>query len=342
MGRPIELFPTDDQVKVDLGVSEMKKLILRDQVHIVVGGSSSHVAAAQSELARRYKVPYIIANCNSAVLAEDKGHRYLFQLTPSTRMEGYAVAAFVARQGWKKIWYVLPDYEWGHTLKKMIDLKLKEIAPDTETIGEFWPKLDETEYAPYITAIQAAKPDVVINGMGGGSTINFTKQGLAYGLFESTPVVGTYDLLILQAMGEEMPEGAVGFNRGDFFCIPGARMERFVDKFKKAYNNYPSAYSLFGYEGVYVAKLAAEKAANGKDREKITDALSGLRFESPRGDIYFRRYHNQANASVYIGFTSKDRRYPFLIYRNPLRIPAEQTWPQIETIRVLRRNAGNE
>ena len=61
LGRPIELFPTDDQVKVDVGVSEMRKLILRDRVHIVVGGSSSHVAAAQSELARQYKVPYIIA-----------------------------------------------------------------------------------------------------------------------------------------------------------------------------------------------------------------------------------------------------------------------------------------
>ena len=48
LGRPVELFPTDDQVKVDLGISEMKKLILRDQVHIVVGGSSSHVGAAQS------------------------------------------------------------------------------------------------------------------------------------------------------------------------------------------------------------------------------------------------------------------------------------------------------
>ena len=342
LGRSIELFPTDDQVKVDVGVSEMRKLILRDRVHIVIGGSSSHVAAAQSELARQYKVPYIIANCNSAVLAEDKGHRYLFQLTPSTRMEGYAVAIFVAKQGWKKIWYVLPDYEWGHTLKKMIELKLREIAPETQIIGEFWPKLDETEYGPYITAIQASKPDVVINGMGGGSSISFTKQALGYGLFESTPVVGTYDLLLLEALGEDMPEGAVGFNRGDFYCIPGAPMERFVEKFKRAYNEYPAAYSVFGYEGVYAAKLAAEKAATLEDREKITDALSGLRFESPRGEMYFRRYHNQANASVYIGFTWKDRNYPFLIYRDPLRIPAEQTWPEIETIQALRAAARDE
>ena len=32
LGKTIELFPTDDQVKVDVGVSEMKKLILRDRV----------------------------------------------------------------------------------------------------------------------------------------------------------------------------------------------------------------------------------------------------------------------------------------------------------------------
>jgi len=76
----------------------MKKLILRNQLHIVGGGFSGHVAAAQSRLALRHKIPSIIVNCNSAVLAEDKGHRYLFQLTPSNRMEAHAVPVFVAEQ----------------------------------------------------------------------------------------------------------------------------------------------------------------------------------------------------------------------------------------------------
>ena len=226
----MQLFPTDDQVKVDLGVSEMKKLILRDQVHIVVGGSSSHVGAAQSGIALRYKVPYIIANCNSAVLAEDKGHRYLFQLTPSSRMEACAVAIFVAQQGWEKICYVMPDCEWGHTFKRVIDEKLAQIAPQTVILEEFWPKIDEPEYASYITAIQAAKPDAVINGLAGASIINFTKQAIGYGLFESLPIIAKYDLNILKALGQDMPEGAVGLHGGAFFSVSGPRMDRFVEK----------------------------------------------------------------------------------------------------------------
>ena len=336
LGRPVQLFPTDDQVKVDLGVSEMKKLILRDQVHIVVGGSSSHVGAAQSGLALRYKVPYIIANCNSAVLAEDKGHRYLFQLTPSSRMEAYAVAIFVAQQRWEKICYIMPDYEWGHTFKRVVDEKLAQVAPKTRILAEFWPKIDEPEYASYITAIQAAQPDAVINGLAGASIINFTKQAIGYGLFESLPIIAKYDLNILKALGQDMPEGAVGFHGGAFFSVSGPRMDRFVEKFQAAYNDYPSAYAAFGYEGVHMAKLAAERAGTLVDRERIVDALSVLRFESPRGDIYFREYHNQANANVYIGFTAKDSRYPFLTYRDTLKVPAEQTWPSIETVKALR------
>ena len=336
LGRPVQLFPTDDQVRVDLGVIEMKKLILRDQVHIVVGGSSSHVGAAQSGLALRYKVPYIIANCTSAVLAEDKGHRYLFQLTPSSRMEAHAVAVFVAKQGWKKICYLMPDYEWGHTFKRVIDEKLAQIAPETVILREFWPKIDEPEYAPYITAIQAAKPDAVINGMAGASIINFTKQAIGYGLFESLPVIGLYDLNALKTLGQDMPEGAVGYNKGAFFSVPGPQMERFVEKFQATYNDYPSATAVFGYEGVHMAKLAAEQAGTLEDRERIVDALSKLHFESPRGDLYFREYHNQANATVYIGFTAKDSRYPFLTYRDTLAVPAEQTWPTIETVQALR------
>ena len=99
LGKTIELFPTDDQVKVDVGVSEMKKLILRDRVHMVVGGSASHVAAAQSELARRHKVPYIIGMCNSAVLAEDKGHPYLFSTHAQHTDGGICRSAFRSPTG---------------------------------------------------------------------------------------------------------------------------------------------------------------------------------------------------------------------------------------------------
>ena len=341
LGKTIELFPTDDQVKVDVGVSEMKKLILRDRVHMVVGGSASHVAAAQSELARRHKVPYIIGMCNSAVLAEDKGHPYLFQLTPSTRMEGYAVAHFLAQQGWKKIWYLLPDYEWGHTIKRMIEGKLSELSVEHEISGESWPKLDETDFSPYITVIQAAGPDVVINGMGGGSLISFTKQATAYGLFESTPIIAQYDLNNLKALGEEMPAGAVGFNRGAFFCVPGPGMDRFVQRFRQAYQDFPTAYAVFGYESVYIAKHAARKASTFEDSERLVAALSQLKFESPRGNMYFRGYHNQVNAAVHIGFTARDSRYPFLTYRDVLTIPAEQTWPAIDAIRTLREAFNN-
>ena len=338
-GKPVELFPTDDQVKVDIGVSEMKKLILRDKVHIVIGGSASHVAAAQSDLALRYRVPFIIGNCNSAVLAEDKGHRYLFQLTPSSRMEANAVAIFIAKQDWKRLCYIMPDYEWGHTFKKVLAEKLSELAPEIEVLAEFWPKIDESEYTSYITAIQTKNPDTVVNGLGGASLINFTKQAMGYGLFESTPVIGLYDLNILKALGRDMPEGAIGFHRGAFFSVPGQHMREFVKKFRASYEGeYPAANAVFGYEAVHMARLAAEKAGTLENLELIVDALSKLHFKSPKGDVYFRNYHNQSNASVYIGFTQNSQ-YPFLTYRDTLAISAEETWPTIDVVKTLRQAA---
>jgi branched-chain amino acid transport system substrate-binding protein len=336
LGRQIELISRDDELKVDIGVREMKDLILRKKVDAVIGGLSSGVILAQSEVAKQYKTPFIVGMGNSQQITENKGHRYIFQLVPNTRMEGSALAVYMAQQGYKTIWTVAPDYEWGRTLISLALAKLKQLAPDVKIVGESWPKLGETDFSPYITSIIAAKPDFVFSILWGADLINFTKQAKGYGLYEKMAASGLYDLNQLRAMGAEMVEGVVGFNRGEFFTVDTPEMKTFVDKFRKAFGgDYPTVYSIFGYESIYNLKQAMEKAKS-TNKEKVVDALEGMEFMGPLGKRFFRACDHMANGSVYVGQATKKGEYPFYVYKNVLAVPAEQTWLSCEEIKKLR------
>ena len=283
LGRPVEVTLRDDENKVDIGVREMKDLILRKKVDLVIGGGTSGVALAQSEVAKTYKTPFFVTMANSQQITEAKGHRYVFLLVPNTRMEGTALATYISKQGYKSIWTLAPDYEWGHTFIDLALGKLKQFAPDVKMLGQSWPKLGETDLTPYISSIIAAKPDFLFNIQFGADLINFTKQAKPYGFYEKMHASGLYDLNQLRALGAEMVEGAVGFNRGEFFCIGTPEMKAYVDKFRSAFGGeYPTAYSIFGYDAVYSVKQAMEKSKSS-NKEKVIDNLEGLEFNSPRG-----------------------------------------------------------
>ena len=336
LGRPVEIILRDDETKVDIAVKEMKDLILRKKVDIVIGGASSGTAMAQSEVAKTYKMPFLVSIANSYRILEEKGHRYVFQIPPSTRVEGTAFAILAAKQGWKSIYVLNPDYEYARSLTTIFLEKMKQLVPDLKVLGQYWPKLGETDFTPYITAIMAAKPDFLFSCSVGSDLINLPRQAKAYGLYEKIPASGLYDLSLLKGIGSEMVEGAIAVNRGDFFCVDTPEMKEFVEKFRKNFGgDYPPAYAAFGYEALYCVKAAMEKAKS-TNKEKVIDALEGLEFTSPRGKFYFRPYDHQANSPAYVGFTTKSPDYPFYVYKNILKVTAEEAWLPVEEVKKIR------
>src|SRR5512145_587566 len=61
----VELFIRDSQTKPDVGVREVKDLILRDKIRAVINDYSSAVAVAVKPIAQEYKVLHIASISNS-------------------------------------------------------------------------------------------------------------------------------------------------------------------------------------------------------------------------------------------------------------------------------------
>jgi len=334
----IKVSIRDTHTKPDIAVREAKDLILREKVRAILGTYSSACAAAIKPIAQEYKVLHIPAISNSENITKINFSPYTYQVVPNSYMQAKAVVLGVAelakKKGWKNYVTLASDYEWGRSTQNNTVALLKKFAPDVKLKKEFWPRLGETQFTSYITAIMGQKPDFVIGSVASKDNVAWMKQAKAYGFFDKIPYPGSLisvSELIIQA--KTITRGLVGLNRAPFFAhMDVPMMANFVKNFKAKYNRYPSDWAVMEYDAVYVLKQGIEKAGS-IDTEKVKDALKSSTVDTTRGRLFFRAIDNQLSCSSYIGVVADDSKYPFPIYHDIVEVKGPDSWrPEAEIV----------
>lgn len=335
--RKIEFTTRDDKFKVDICLSMAKELIMMEKVDILMGTINSAGTLAVSEYCKGEKIPFIVTFSKSEKITGEKGHRYVFSVTENTRMIGKAAATGLAKRPYLKYWIVGDDYEYGHALADGVWDNLKKLKPGVELIGQSWWKVGEPELTPYLTAVTAAKPDAVIFATGGASMVNAMKAAKATGFAEKIPMFihTATELSTLAPLGMDAPEKVIGTSNYHFYYPDTPQNKAFVKAFKDVYKREPKVGALYGYLAAQFITKAFEKAGK-MDKEKFIDALSGLKVDSPIGEIEMRAFDHQAMLPMYMGVTKKVPGYPFLIASDIVTIPAKDAIPSIEEIKKAR------
>jgi branched-chain amino acid transport system substrate-binding protein len=335
---PIKLFIRDSQTKPDVAVREAKDLILRDKVRTIMASYSSACAVAIKPVAKEYKVLHIAAISNSEDITKVHFSPYTFSVVPNSYMQAKAVVLGVAKlakkKGWKNYVTIASDYEWGRSTQNNTVALLKQIAPELKLKKEFWPRLGETQFTSYITAIMAQKPDFVIGSLASKDNVAWMKQAKAYGFFKKIPYPGSLiSVSELELQAKTITRGLVGLCRAPFFAhmnIP--MMANFVKNYRAAYHRYPSDWAVMEYDAVYALKQGIEKA-NSIDSEKVKDALKGATIDTTRGKLFFRDIDNQLSCSSYLGVVADDPKYPFPIYHDLIEVKGPDSWrPKAEIL----------
>ena len=335
---PIKLFIRDSHTKPDVAVREAKDLILREKVRAILGTYSSACAVAIKPVAQEYKVLHIPAISKSENNTKVNFSPYTYQVVPNSYMQAKAVVVGVAelakKKGWKNYVTISSDYDWGRSTQNNTVALLKQRAPELKLKKEFWPRLGETQFTSYITAIMGQKPDFVIGSVASKDNVAWIKQAKAYGFFEKIPYPGSLisvSELILQS--KTLTRGMVGLCRAPFFAhLDVPMMADFVKNFRAKYERYPSDWAVMEYDAVYVLKQGVEKAAS-IDTEKVKDALKGATVDTTRGRLSFREIDNQLSCSSYIGVVADDPAYPFPIYHDLVEVKGPDSWrPEAEIV----------
>jgi branched-chain amino acid transport system substrate-binding protein len=335
--RKVEFTTRDDKFKVDICLSMAKELIMMEKVDILMGTINSAGTLAVSEYCKTEKIPFIVTFSKSEKITGEKGHRYVFSISENTAMIGKAAADGLAKRPYVKYWIAGDDYEYGHALADGVWGNLKKIKPGVELVGQSWWKVGEPELTPYLTAITAAKPDAVVFATGGASMVNAMKAAKATGFADKIPMFihTATEHSTIAPLGLDAPEKVIGTSNYHFYYPDTPKNKAFAKAFKDAYGREPKVGALYGYLAAQFISKALEKAGK-MDREKFIDALSGLKVDSPIGEIEMRAFDHQAMLPMYMGVTKKVPEYPFLIASDIVTIPGKDVMPNIEEIKKAR------
>ena len=346
-GRKIEILTRDSKFKPDESTAHARELILKENVDFLGGTTSSSVTLAISEFARKKKKIFMVSISRSHRITGEKGHKYIFRGCPSADIEGLAGGYYASTMPYKK-WYVIgEDYEYGHSIADNFWKGLKKFKPEVEKVGEAWPKLRETDYTSYLTAMMAKKPEAVYVAFGASGLIPFFKQAGLFGLVDKVPVFafGLGDSVMAKVLKDAMPLGAYAATNYLHYYPDTPANKAFVAKYLEYTKKmgkpdpYPSGISVFG--GYSCGKFLTEailKAKSAKTADVIK-ALEGLSIDTPIGPITMRACDHQAQTPAFWGKTTKVPGSPLVVMKDVFMTPPDKVVPSCAEIEAARKSA---
>ena len=300
-GRPIELIHADTESRPGSGLAQIKKLVLRNKVDVVVGIISSAVAGAVRDYVHNAQVPLILSNAGNDDLTGAQCSPWILRSSFSNSQISREMGPWMAARGFNNVFLMAFDYLAGH--QAMEAFRGGFVAAGGTVVGEEYPPLGETEdFGPYLAKVKAADPDAVYVFFAGGPAIKFVKEWAAFGLKGEIQLAGAGWLnsaLYINAQGMDA-EGSLGI-LNYVPSIDTPENHAFQENFRAAHGRDASEFGVAAYDSARII-VEALKATGGNttDKEALVAAMQATRFDGPRGPFRIDPRTNNVIQNVYI------------------------------------------
>jgi branched-chain amino acid transport system substrate-binding protein len=301
-GRKIELIKEDDEMKPPVGIRKTEKLIDSDKVDILTGPVHSGILMGMRDKVHNSKTILIVSNAGADAISRERCSRWIFRASFSNWQPNQPMGGWVAKNVAKEVFLVAPNYQAG---KDMMEAFKETFLPaGGKVIAEDYPKLGETDYAPYLTKIRQSGAKAVYCFFSGTDAVNFVKQFDQFGLKQGVRLTGAGFLTepdVLPAQGKS----ALGVVTGHFYTplLDNPTNLQFVKDFRAKFGGkMPDGFACQGYDTAEVI-VHALRAVNGntQDKDKLVDTIAKVEFDSPRGRFRFDpKTHNVIQPFIYI------------------------------------------
>ncbi|UWU19325.1 ABC transporter substrate-binding protein (plasmid) [Rhizobium sullae] len=308
-GRQIEVIWLDEPTPQD-AQQNTQRLIDEQKVVAVVGGGNSATALAISAVAQQNKVPFIATNAAATDLTGAKCHRYAFRVQLPVVPQVRAIVGELNNRG-KNWYYMAASYAFGKDIVKSFQKEGEKVGAKTVALDEA--PINTPDYTSYILKIRAARPDVVIGGLGGSDISTFLKQWNEMGMKERAPFaqIGVADTDIW-GIGASAASGI--YSKIWYYDNPSNPPEdkAFAEEYAKQNGGHPAPdRAWMGWYAMRTLLQALDKAESTKPAD-VVKALEAWRDEK-RG-ISFRSWDHQMLNPIVIAEAKKNitKDYEFL------------------------------
>ncbi|HZV96381.1 MAG TPA: ABC transporter substrate-binding protein [Candidatus Nitrosocosmicus sp.] len=301
-GRKIEMIKEDDEMQPPVGIRKTEKLIESDKVDILTGPVHSGILMGMRDKVHNSKTILIVSNAGADAISRERCSKWIFRTSFSNWQPNQPMGGWVAKNLTKDVFIMAPNYQAGKD--QLGAFKETFVPAGGKLVGEDYPKLGETDYAPYLTKIRQSGAKAVYAFFSGTDAVNFVKQYDQFGLKQSIKLTGAGFLTepdVLPAQGRS----ALGVITGHFYTplLENPTNVAFVRDFRAKFGGkMPDGFACQGYDTAEtIVRALKAVGGNTQDKEKLVAAIEATAFESPRGPFRFDpKTHNVIQPFIYI------------------------------------------
>jgi branched-chain amino acid transport system substrate-binding protein len=283
LGKKVEFVTGDTQTKSDAARASAKRMIEKDGVLMVSGGSSSGVAIAVQSMMQEAGVIFMAGLTHSNDTTGKDKRRYGFRHFFNAYMSGRALGPVLEKEFGKdrQAYHLTADYTWGWTQEE--SMKDTTEALGWKTTATVKTPVGAGDFSQYITPVLNSGADVLILNHYGKDMINSLTQAVQFGLRDKQVngknfeiVVPLFSRLMAQGAGDNI-KGILGSTNWNW-AMTDAGSQAFVKSFGGEYGNPPSMAAHTCYVQALLYADACERAGSFYPPEVIK-ALEGHKFD---------------------------------------------------------------
>ena len=295
-GRKLVVIEKDDQGKPDVGKSRLAAAFDDDRADLAVGPTSSSVALALLPVAEEYGKVLIVEPAVADSITGDKWNPFVFRTGRNSSQDAIANAVALDKPG-TTIATLAQDYAFGRDGVKAFREALKTA------------KLVHEEYLPTTTTDFTAGAQRLIDKLKGqpGRKVIFILWAGAGNPFKIADLDLKRHGIEIATGGNILPamtayrqfpgmEGAAYY----YFGLPkNPANEWLVANHYKQFKTPPDMFTAGGMTAGIAIVEALKKTGGDPKAAKLQAALKGLKFLSPKGEMFIRPQDHQAMQSMY-------------------------------------------
>jgi len=312
LGFNLQLSPQDDQADPKVGVAVAQKLIVDDDLLVVVGHWNSGVAIPSSEVYAKGNLA-MVSPANTAVDVTERGLENVTRICARDDAQGPAGADYAYNElGCKTVFIVQDKTTYGQGVADEFQKRFE--ANGGKVLGYEGITAGESDFSAVEEKIRAADPDIVYFGgiyPEGSLLVKQMKEKEIDVKFLGPDGMDSAEVIKIAG------DSAIGIYytslASDISSTPEGKA--FVDKYTEKFKKPPEAYASYGYDAMNVALngiLAASKENGNKKptREQVIKAARATSgYKGLATNVTFNAKGDNTEASIYV-LTFEEATYP--------------------------------
>ena len=170
-GVPIRPVIIDEAGGAEKQVAEFRRLVLEERVDLVIGYISSADCLAVAPVAEELRALLVLFDCGTNQIFEERSYRYVFRTHGHQILDNVGAARYILRikPEVSTIAGINQNYAWGQDSWNTFRESMRKLKPEVRVLAEQFPRLFAGEYSAELSALLAARPDVIHTSFWGGT-----------------------------------------------------------------------------------------------------------------------------------------------------------------------------